>query len=64
MVEGHSNLEIDHNIIFKNQKDGIVLLHSHGKIMNNQIEHNERHGLQLLSNTFCKIEGNKIQENK
>ena len=47
-----------------NNKDGIVLLHSQGKVSNNQIQQNERCGITLWSETKATVEENKIMYNK
>ena len=63
VVEGGDTLLIESNIIMGNQ-DGIVMLHSNGVVISNKIQDNETDGISLVSNTFARIEGNLIENNK
>lgn len=62
VVEAEAGLTIDKNIIKGNQ-EGIVLLHSEGKITNNQIIENERQGIYCVSETNADIVHNHILNN-
>lgn len=62
-MEGEPNLLIDSNLIQGNQ-DGIVLLHSDGKIQHNKIVENDRSGIYSVSETIASVLNNTVENNQ